>query len=186
MRSLSKWRFSSPSEKLSSGWKGARVLQRLPVTCGRRCVSGWWWSVSKWAMDLKIRLGHRSYALCMHRTAGSRFSSRTSPSSPANEPLSWRLLAGGGGSVAAFQHQYREDDAIRSASMRSKNRVVVGIWVGLKHVMSCVAIWTGHDRIGARECVVFVYDVQDGAGAPAVFLWSEMRTSWYPSRVDVP
>ena len=122
----------------------------------------------------------------MHSTAGSRFSSRTSPSRPANEPpliLAGFLLAGG--SVAAFQHQYR-DDEIRSASMRRRMGLSFGMFVILKHEISCAAICTG--TIGSvpesalYSCITFRIEP-----ARLPFLrWSDTRTSWCPSKVDVP
>ena len=87
--------------------------------------------------------------------------------------------------MAAFQHQYR-DDAIRSVSMRRRMGLSLGICVTLKHETSCVAIWTG--TIGSvpesalYSCMTFRMEP-----ARLPFLrWSDTRTSWCPSRVDVP
>ena len=75
----------------------------------------------------------------MHSKAGFRFSSRTSPSSPANDRPLWVVGGAFSISVGAFQHQYRAD-AVRSASMRSRIGLLSGICVGLKHVMSSAVI----------------------------------------------
>jgi hypothetical protein len=119
-------------------------------------------------MDLKIRLGHL-IVRALHAQHGGIQIQLTHQSLQTCERASLLggLLAGGGlcGRIPAPISGRRDSIGLNA----QENGVVARHLRDLETRDQLRGHLDRDDRIGARECVVLLYDVQDGAGAPAIF-----------------